>query len=251
MGSKQLQDKVVVITGAASGIGQACAVRFAEEGANLVLADIQPCDKTVALVSEVGAKAIDVKVDTTSEADCNNMVSEAVAAFGRIDCGVFAAGILHEQLSLLEMDMALFEKVQNINLAGVLRSVRSVSRRLVEQGTGGSIVNIASTAGKIPIPGSGPYCVAKAGLIMMTKVLSLELIDAGVRVNALAPGFTTTPLWNPEEESEEHKWAMSITPMKRPGTPREQAEACLFLLSDNSSFTTGQTLFSAGGQFVG
>lgn len=138
----------------------------------------------------------------------------------------------------------------DINMIGVLHSAQALAQRLVAQGQGGTIVNIASTAGKIPIPGSGPYCMAKAGVIMMTKVMALELAETGVRVNALAPGFTSTPMWDFASGTREDTWAMSMTPMKRTGTPEEQAEACLFLASDASSYTTGQTLYSAGGQFV-
>lgn len=250
MGSGRLQGKVAVVTGAASGIGQAIAIRYAEEGARLLLADLAPCDATLAQIDERGGQAIQMKVDATSQAECDAMVAKAVDTYGQVDTGAFAAGIRQEPVTMLDMEMPEFQKMIDINMMGVLHSSRAFARQLCAQGTSGTIVNIASTAGKIPIAGSGPYCVAKAGVIMMTKVLALELAETGIRVNALAPGFTSTPMWDVAEDSEEDKWAMSMTPMKRTGSPREQADACLFLASDDSSYTTGQILYSAGGQFV-
>lgn len=238
------------MTGAASGIGQAVALRFAQEGASLVLADLNPCDATQALIQDVGGTAIQQRVNTTLDTDCDAMIAAAVAEFGRVDTGVFAAGIRQDPVPFMDVAMADFERMIDINMFGVLRSARAVARQMLAQGQGGTIVNIASTAGKIPIPGSAPYCMAKAGLIMMTKVMALELAQTGIRVNAVAPGFTATPMWDVAAGSEEDKWAMSLTPMNRVGTPREQADACLFLACADSSYTTGQTLYSAGGQFV-
>jgi len=235
MGNGKLQGKVAIVTGAASGIGQAVALRFAQEGARLVLADLNPCDATQALIQDVGGTAIQQRVNTTLDTDCDAMI---------------AAGIRQDPVPFMDVAMADFERMIDINMFGVLRSARAVARQMLAQGQGGTIVNIASTAGKIPIPGSAPYCMAKAGLIMMTKVMALELAQTGIRVNAVAPGFTATPMWDVAAGSEEDKWAMSLTPMNRVGTPREQADACLFLACADSSYTTGQTLYSAGGQFV-
>lgn len=250
MKTHDLTGKVAIVTGAASGIGQAVAVRFAQAGAQVMLADMNPCDATEALIAQAGGRSAQVRVDTTSDQQCQQMVDEAVRVFGRVDTGVFAAGIRQDPVPFLDIEMAAFERMIDINMFGVLRSARAFARQLLAQGQGGSIVNIASTAGKIPIPGSGPYCMAKAGVIMMTKVMALELAQTGVRVNALAPGFTATPMWDVEKGSEADQWAMSLTPMNRVGTAQEQAEAALFLASDASSYTTGQTLYSAGGQFV-
>ncbi|MGH1356254.1 MAG: SDR family NAD(P)-dependent oxidoreductase [Thalassovita sp.] len=250
MSNRKLEGKVAIVTGAASGIGQAIAVRFAQEGARLFLADLNPSDATQKLIEDIGGTAAQFQVNTKSDAECQAMVAAAVAEFGQVDTGIFAAGIRQDPVPMLDIDMAEFDLMIDINMKGVLRSARAFAKQLVAQGNGGTIVNIASTAGKIPIPGSGPYCMAKAGLIMMTKVMALELAPIGIRVNALAPGFTETPMWDVEKGSDEDKWAMSMTPMGRNGTAQEQADACLFLASEDSSYTTGQTLYSAGGQFV-
>lgn len=250
MTNPRMKDKIALVTGAAGGIGQACALRLAEEGADLVLADLAPCDETARLIAATGRLAIAVKVDVTSDAECEAMVAQAVQAFGRVDAGVFSAGIRYDPIAIVDLETPVFERMLDINLTGVLRGARALARVMKAQGHG-AIVNIASTAGQIPIAGSGPYCVAKAGVIMLTRVMALELAASGVRVNAVGPGFTATAMWDVAEDSEAHRWAMSMTPMGRTGTPREQADACLYLASDESSYVTGQVLFSAGGQFTG
>lgn len=251
MSGKRLENKVAVISGGASGIGQAVALRFVEEGAKVMLADLSPCDATLEMIAKAGGTAASVKVNTTSEADCDTMIAETIRTFGKVDTGVFAAGIRLDPIPFLELETKVYQRMIDINMTGVMQSSRSLARALVKQGTGGSIVNIASTAGLLPVEGSTPYCMAKAGVIMMTKVMSMELAKTGVRVNAVAPGFTKTPMWDEEEDSEANKWAMSITPMGRVGTPLEQANAALYLASDESSYVTGQVIVSAGGQFTG
>lgn len=249
--TNRLGGKVALITGGAGGIGQACAVRFAEEGADIAVADIKACEETVALVEAQGRKVIALEVDTTSDAACEAMIEQTVSHFGRVDVGVMSAGLLHPPVPVAELETAAFQRIIDVNLTGVMRCARALACQLLKQGTGGSIINIASSAGHIPLAGSGPYCVSKAGVIMLTKVMALELAETGIRVNAVGPGFTSTAMWNPDADSDLYRWAMEITPMKRNGTPREQADACLYFASQESSFTTGQVLFPAGGQFTG
>jgi NAD(P)-dependent dehydrogenase (short-subunit alcohol dehydrogenase family) len=258
-----LQGRVAVITGGASGIGRATAVRFAEEGADVVIGDLAPGDEAVALVEKAGRRAHYVRTDTTSEADCDALVAAAVAEFGRVDVGVASAGISSatsnaERRARLESDAGhvvnvdtdAFRRVLDVNVLGVMMTDRALARQMLAQGEGGSIINIASTAGKIPLAGASPYCVSKAGVWMLTKVMALELATTGIRVNAVGPGYTTTPMWDVPEDSPQHRHAMSITPMGRNGTPAEQAAACLFLATAESSFMTGQILHPAGGQFT-
>lgn len=263
MTTRRLEGRIAVITGGASGIGQAVAQRFAEEGADILLTDLAPCDATVALVQGLGRKAHQMRMDATSEADCDRMVETAVQVFGRIDVAVFSAGVKTlpeaprpgvdpaQATQLIHMSAENFRKVIDVNVTGVMLGSRAVARQMLAQGTGGAIVNIASTAGRIPLAGGGSYCVSKAGVIMLTKVMALELAQSGIRVNAVGPGYTSTPMWDAPEDSDAYRRAMSITPMQRNGTPREQADACLYLACDESSFMTGQTLHPAGGQFTG
>ena len=257
-----LQGRVAVITGGASGIGRATAVRFAEEGADIVIGDLAPADETVRLVEKAGRRAIAVRTDTTSEADCDALVATAVAEFGKVDVGVASAGVasaLSEEERrdraegaghVVRLPTEAFRRVMDVNVLGVMLTCRALARQMLAQGTGGSIVTIASSAAKIPLAGAAPYCVSKAGVWMLTKVMALELATTGIRVNAVGPGYTTTPMWDVPEDSPAHRFAMSITPMQRNGTPEEQAAACLFLACDESSFMTGQILHPAGGQFT-
>lgn len=259
-----LTGKVALITGGASGIGAACAVRFAREGADIVIADLQPGEDAVAKVEAEGRRAVYVKVDTTSQEDTDRMLEVAVDTFGRVDvvvasAGVTVAGAAQERVDRVEKDIYhvhnldpdIFRRVIDINVTGVMLTGQAAARQMLKQGTGGSIINIASSAGKIPLAGASPYCVSKAGVHMLTKVMALELAKTGIRVNAVGPGYTSTPMWDVPEDSPAHAQAMSITPMGRNGTPEEQAAACFFLATEESSFMTGQMLHPAGGQFTG
>lgn len=259
-----LEGKVALITGGASGIGAATAVRFAREGADVVIADLQDGAETVSKVRAEGRRAIYVKTDVTSPDDTQAMVAAGVAAFGRIDIGVASAGVsttaslkereqrtATDSFHLHNLALESFTRVMDINVTGVMLTGQALVPQMLKQGTGGSIINIASTAGKIPLAGAAPYSVSKAAVIMLTKVMALELATTGIRVNAVGPGYTSTPMWDVPEDSAVHAQAMSITPMGRNGKPEEQAAAVLYLASDESSFMTGQTLHPAGGQFTG
>jgi NAD(P)-dependent dehydrogenase (short-subunit alcohol dehydrogenase family) len=261
-----LEGKIAVITGGASGIGQACAARFAEEGADVVIGDLAPGDETVRLVEKAGRRALHVRTDTTSEADCDALVAAAVAEFGRVDVGVASAGIAtaagpsnvqarvasEGATNVVNLATEAFRRVLEVNVVGVLQTDRALARQMLAQGEGGSIINIASSAAKIPLAGASPYCVSKAGVWMLTKVMALELARTGIRVNAVGPGYTATPMIGGIEDDEAaYAAAMSITPMNRLGRPAEIAATCLHLASADSSFTTGQLLLPAGGQFTG
>jgi NAD(P)-dependent dehydrogenase (short-subunit alcohol dehydrogenase family) len=261
-----LEGKVAVITGGASGIGQATAVRFAEEGADIVIGDLAPADETLRLVEKAGRRGIQVRTDTTSSDDCDALVAAAVSEFGKVDVGVASAGIAtaagpsnvqtraagERATHVVNIATATFQRVLDVNVVGVMQTDRALARQMLAQGTGGSIVNIASSAARIPLAGAAPYCVSKAGVWMLTKVMGLELAATGVRVNAVGPGYTATPMIaGIEDNRPAYEMAMSITPMNRLGRPEEIAATCLFLASAESSFMTGQLLHPAGGQFTG
>lgn len=260
-----LENKIAVVTGGASGIGRATAVRFAREGAHVVIGDVQEAGETLRLVEEIGQKAVYKRTDTTSEADCDALVAAAVAEFGRVDVGVAAAGIATaaglsnvetrtqngDATHVVNLATEAFRRVLDVNVLGVMMTDRALARQMLEQGDGGSIINIASSAAKIPLAGAAPYCTSKAGVWMLTKVLGLELATTGIRVNAVGPGYTATPMIAGIEDNEAaYSSAMSITPMNRLGTADEQANAVLWLASTESSFVTGQMLHPAGGQFT-
>lgn len=256
----QLDGKVALITGGGSGIGQACAVRFAAEGAAVCTADInlEGAAQTVHTIEAAGGKALAVQVDTSDEASCEAMVARCVEAFGAVDVLVAAAGILGQTEArghsrMLSVPMDLVRRVIDVNLYGVLFSDRAAAKWMVANGRPGSIINFASAAAKAPTgTAGGAYSISKAGVWMLTKVLAVELAQAGIRVNAVGPGFIDTPMTAPLQENERRMHStMERTPLGRPGRPEEVANAVLFLASDESSYFTGELLHPAGGMFLG
>jgi NAD(P)-dependent dehydrogenase (short-subunit alcohol dehydrogenase family) len=264
-GSGRLTDRVALVTGGASGIGRACALRFAEEGATVVVADLADAAETLEQVRDAGGEGACHRVDTTDADQCEALVSAIGAQYGRLDAVVAAAGIAtaagrsNVQAraatpgagEVVQMTQADFRRVLDVNLLGVLNTARPAAAQMLRQGTGGSIVVVASTAARIPLAGAAPYCMSKACVWMLTQVLALELARTGIRVNAVGPGYTATPLIAGIESDETALGlAMAITPMHRLGRPEEVADACLFLAGDESTFVTGQMLHPAGGQFT-
>ena len=270
--SGRLTDKVAVVTGGASGIGRACALRFAAEGAAILVADLD-AERGAAVAAEVeavGEAACFVETDTASEPACEAMADAAVERFGRIDVLVAAAGIAHgvtrrgdrtkriraatgwEAGALLTKSLRSWERVLAVNLTGVMLSNRAVARRMIEGGAPGSIVNLGSAAGFLPFRGIGDYCVSKAGVWMLTKVLAGELAAHHIRVNALAPGLVETPMAATIlADAVASAQIRNITPMNRFAQPEEIAGAALFLASDESGYVTGEILSVDGGMFTG
>ncbi len=264
----RLQDKVAVVTGGANGIGRACCVRFAEEGADVVVADLDAAagDVTVQLVREAGRDARFVRTDTTSEADCLAMVQVAVDAFGGVDVCLAAAGIgfggyvsgqtwrregSPADWHITRQTLDSWQTVLDVNLTGVMLTDRAVARRMIEQGRGGSIINIASIYAKRAREGSSAYAVSKAGVWMLTKIAALELVQERIRVNAIGPGYVETNMTRGVQENEEvNRTLLADVPMGRLGRPREIADAALFLACDESSYFTGEILHPDGGYYT-
>jgi len=268
-GTGRVAGKVIVITGGASGIGLACAKRLAVEGASLVLADLF-VDQGEAAVEAIqgisSAKVQFVKTDVTSEEEQISLGQATIEEFGRVDGVVAAAGISNANYfeerdyesrepdagHVINKATSDWQKVLDVNLTGVMLTNKVMAKLMVESGTPGSIVNIASVAAKRPLVGAADYCVSKAGVAMLTQVLAAEMSQLNVRVNAIGPGFIETPMTqNIRADNEGNMMAMSMTPMGRYGLPVEIANTALFLLSDESSYFSGQTLFPAGGMYTG
>ena len=266
----RLQDKVAVVTGGANGIGRACCVRFAEEGADVVVADLDAAqgEETVRLVRAAGRDARFIRTDTTSEADCEAMVQAAADAFGGVDVCLAAAGISWggyvsgpdayrgkerspADWHVTRQPLDNWRKVLDVNLTGVMLTDRAVAQRMIEQGRGGSIINIASIYAKRAPAGNSAYAVSKAGVWMLTKVAALELVQERIRVNAIGPGYVETNMTRGVQENEElNRTLLADVPMGRLGQPREIADAALFLACDESSYFTGEILHPDGGYFT-
>lgn len=264
--------KVALVTGGASGMGAESSIRLAREGAAVAvvgLPDDQRGAEVVQQITDDGGQAIYVGADVSRESDCDAAAQAAVDAFGRIDLCIAAAGILHadyvsgevsdRELAadrrdgfLINKPVELWEKVLSVNLTGVMLTNRAVARRMIDQGEGGSIVNISSGAAKIPMPGSAEYSVSKTGVWMLTRVLAQELAPHDIRVNTVAPGVIDTPMALALSQDEERRAAFErFVPLGRLGEAADIAEASLFLLSDHAGYITGQILHPDGGLFTG
>ena len=265
----QLDGKLAVITGGISGLGRATAERFAKEGARVVIADINAeKGETAAQEMSAGGAAIEfIAVNVTDESSQQALFDDVVRRYGQLDIVVAAAGISSagyvsgevstpaedpEDNFLFNKPIADWQRVLDVNLTGVAITDRLAARHMLALGTNGSIINIASIAGKRPLPGAADYCVSKAGVIMLTTVLATELATKNIRVNAIGPGFIETPMTASIRQSPEWvQTVMQMTPMQRFGQAHEIANTALFLASDESSYVSGQTLYPSGGMYTG
>ena len=252
----RMNSKVVLVTGGAAGIGKATALRFAEEGAMVVICDVNE-EVGQATVKELGEGAAFYKVNVADREDVQKWVDDVVVRFSRIDVLVNNAGVLRDgQLIKFkngelvgQMSEENFDLVISVNLKGVFNCTQAVAPIMAGQGSG-VILNATSVVGLDGNFGQTNYVATKSGVIGMTKVWSRELGKFGIRVNAVAPGFTATEMVTamPEKVLDGMK---GRTPLGRLGEPRDIANAYLFLASDEASFITGETLRVDGGIVVG
>jgi NAD(P)-dependent dehydrogenase (short-subunit alcohol dehydrogenase family) len=245
--AERLAGKVGVITGGASGIGLETARRFVEEGARLVVADRNEA-LLADVAGELGAATTTEVVDVTSEADVERMVRRAVGDFGGLDVAVNCAG-LGTFAPVAAHPAEEWRTVIDICLTGVFLSVKHEAQAMVASGGGGAIVNIASINAKVPAKGLAAYCSAKAGVEMLTRCAAMELGPEAVRVAAIGPGFVDTPLTEYARAMPRVREGYVATiPMGRAGTPRDIADAALFLVSDEASWVSGETLYVDGAE---
>jgi len=243
-------NKVAIITGAGSGLGQATALRLAEEGVNIVVVDVNEKggNETVEMVKKAGADSIFIKANVTNPEEVKNYVDQTVEKFGTIDYFFNNAGISGSGGFFLDTDIKEIDQIVGINLLGALYGVRYVAEVMLKNG-GGSIVNTASSAGVIGQDSVVTYSATKHGIVGMTKSLVAEYAKDGLRVNAIAPGPTETPMVrefyaaNPEMKEN----ATSGIPQKRLGTPEEVAELVTFLLTSKAQYINGEVIRIDGG----
>jgi NAD(P)-dependent dehydrogenase (short-subunit alcohol dehydrogenase family) len=243
-----LDGKVALITGGPSGIGRACALRFAAEGASVAIGDVQ-AERMAELAAEIGGeRTLTVPTDVTDETQVAALVDQTAERFGGVDIGLFAAGTGGVGPVHL-LDSAVFDRVIKLNLYGVFYALKHTARRMVEQGRGGSLIAIASLNARQAAEGFTAYSTSKAAVAMMMQNAALDLGRYKIRANAIAPGLVETPLsaglWQTDAIREAF---IAETPMGRYAQPVEVADLSLYLASDASSFMTGQTLYLDGGQ---
>lgn len=245
----KLAGKVALVTGAAQGIGKAVALLLARNGVDIVVSDInlEKAEETAKEVQTLGRKALAIKVDVAKLDDVEKMVGAILARFGQVDILVNNAGIARDKL-ILRMTEEDWDAVLNINLKGTFNCTKAVVRHMSKQRSG-KIVNIASVVGEMGNAGQGNYAASKAGVIGFTKTIAREFAQRGINVNAIAPGYIETPMTDalPDKAKEELK---RLIPMDRLGKPEDVAEAVLFLVSEASSYITGQVLNVNGGIYM-
>ena len=250
-----LKDKVALITGAAQGIGLACARRFAAEGATVALSDVNDAagEQAAEGIRADGGAAHYHRCDVTDEAAVQSLIDFTAEKCGRIDCVIANAGIVHTA-DILDLAVADFDRVLNVNLRGVFLTGQIAARKMVAQqpdadGCRGVIINMSSINAILAIPAIAPYIIAKGGVNQWTKCLAIALADKGVRVNAVGPGSINTEMFHTiADNPQKLRDVLSRTPMQRPGEPDEVAKVAVFLASDYSSYITGQTIYPDGGR---
>ena len=247
MNNKMFEDKVGLVTGGASGIGEACALTFARGGAKVAVSDLNTelGEKVVAEIKQAGGDAIFLKVDVSDSQAVEKMVTDTVTAFGKLNIAVNNAGIGGEQNSTGNYSIDGWNKVMNVNLNSVFYCMRYEIPEMLKAGSG-AIVNMSSILGSVGFAGSPAYVAAKHGVLGLTKSAALEYGKQGIRINSVGPAFIKTPLLNTLDESTQ-AYLSGLHAVGRMGTSQEVADLVAFLCSDQASFMTGGYYLVDGG----
>lgn len=238
---------VALVTGGAQGIGYACGEAIAEDGARVVLADVNAAGVEAA-AGRLGSDAVGLACDMGDPAQVLAMFDRIEAEIGPVAILVNNAGIAQPG-DFLDLPLEQYQRVIDVNLTGTFVALQRAARTMVERGIKGAIVNMSSINAQVAIPSIAAYCASKGGVMQLTKVAALALAEHGIRVNAVGPGSIDTEMMagvnaNPEAM----KMVMSRTPLKRIGTPREIGDVVAFLASDKASYVTGETIYVDGGR---
>jgi 3-oxoacyl-[acyl-carrier protein] reductase len=247
----RLAGKVALVTGAQQGIGKAIALAYGREGASVVInyLDSQPAaEESASQIRAMGQQAVIIAGDVAQAADVRRLV-EVGTSLGGIDILVNNAGIF-PRVEFLDMTEAQWDEVLNVNLKGTFLCTQAVVQRMVEQGRGGAVINLASGAAFRSSPRGVHYVASKAGIVGLTRAAALELASYRVRVNAIAPGITDTAQPRYGMSEEELQAAGRQVPLGRMGTPEDVADLAVFLASEESRHITGQTIHVNGGQYL-
>lgn len=257
-----IKGKSIIVTGGAQGLGEGIIRRLADEGARIVVADINgPKAETVAAdLKEEGHEAIAVKVDVAERAEVKAMVAQTVEAFGGVDVLFNNAGF-NRPVPFFEVDEANFNSIVRVNTLGVLIGMQEVGKQMIAQGRGGKIINTASVVGRQGNPEFAPYCVSKAGVISLTQAGAREMAKHKITVNGIAPGVVVTPLWDGLEQDmidkgvikKKGEFIESFSAdilVGYPAKPSDLAGITAFLASSESDYITGQIIMCEGGMIL-
>jgi NAD(P)-dependent dehydrogenase (short-subunit alcohol dehydrogenase family) len=249
-----LEGKVGLVTGGTSGIGRETAVLFAKAGAKVVVAGRREVEgqETVELICAAGGDGLFVKTDVSKASEVDALVRKTVEKFGRLDVAFNNAGIEGVWAPIVRQSEEDWDRTIDINLKGVWLCLKYEIRQMLKQGNGGAVVNMASIIGLIGSAGVAAYSASKHGVIGLTKTAALENAKSGIRINAVCPGFTETPMADRSLRAPAvRKYVLSCHPIGRLGKPIEIAEAVVWMCSDRASFMTGQSLVLDGGFLAG
>lgn len=256
----RLQGKVAILTGAASGIGEAVARRYLDEGARCVLVDVKPADGFgAALRNADGDRVLTISADVTRREDIQRIVASTVERFGRIDI-LFNNAALFDMRPVLDESWDVFDRLFAVNVKGMFFLMQAVAQRMVEQGHGGKIINMSSQAGRRGEALVSHYCATKAAVLSYTQSAALALAPHKINVNGIAPGVVDTPMWDQvdalfakyenRQPGEKKRLVGEAVPLGRMGVPDDLTGAALFLASADADYITAQTLNVDGGNWM-
>ncbi|HEY2020634.1 L-iditol 2-dehydrogenase [Paraburkholderia sp.] len=256
----RLQDKVAILTGAASGIGEAVAQRYLDEGARCVLVDVKPADSIGgSLRASYGERVLALSADVTRREDIDRIVSRTLGGFGQIDI-LFNNAALFDMRPLLDESWDVFDRLFAVNVKGMFFLMQAVARQMVEQGHGGKIINMSSQAGRRGEALVSHYCATKAAVLSYTQSAALALAPHKINVNGIAPGVVDTPMWAEVDAlfaryenrplGEKKRLVGEAVPLGRMGVPDDLTGAALFLASADADYITAQTLNVDGGNWM-
>jgi glucose 1-dehydrogenase len=246
----RLQDKVAVVTGAGTGIGQAIALAFAEAGAAVVVDYVGNASVSADTLKKIGAmngRSLGIDADISLPADVDALVQKTVAAFGKLDIFVNNAGI-EKKIAFVDYPLDEWQKIIAINLTGPFLCAQAGAKQMILQGKGGRIINISSIHEDLPMPTNAPYCTSKGGLRMLMRTIAVELAPHQITVNNIGPGAIYTPIDKDVEiDAKLNDQILAEIPMGRWGNPEEVAQLAVYLASDAAAYVTGSTYFIDGG----
>ena len=249
----RLEGKVAIVTGAATGIGKAIAIRFAKEGAAVVIDYVGSPGIPASAENEIagfGGRCLAVAADVSNPDQVKSLIDSTVKTFGKLDIVVNNAGI-EKKIAFVDYPLEEFRKILDVNLIGPFLVSQAAARQMIQQGNGGRLINISSVHEDLPMPANAAYCISKGGLRMLTRTIAVELAKANITVNNIGPGAVFTPIdADVEAKPEMEKALMGEIPLNRWGKPEEIAGTAVYLASRASDFVTGATVRVDGGYSI-